>query len=81
MQAWGINVLRSRAGAKPTATSVVSDLITIAKNIRLATTYYMFNSYQHKTQLTSSENVFGQYYFSLDVPDTRDNFAVDAIND
>ena len=29
--AWGINVLRSRSGAKPTATSVVSDLITIAK--------------------------------------------------
>ena len=32
------------AGAKPTATSVVSDLITIAKNIRLATTGHMFNS-------------------------------------
>ena len=62
------------AGAKPTATSVVSDLITIAKNIRLATTGHMFNSYQHKTQLTSSENVFGQYYFSLDVPDTPGQF-------
>ena len=37
------------AGAKPTATSVVSDLITIAKNIRLATTGHMFNSYQHKS--------------------------------
>ena len=34
----------------------------------------MFNSYQHKTQLTSSENVFGQYYFSLDVPDTPGQF-------
>ena len=64
------------AGAKPTATSVVSDLITIAKNIRLTTTGHMFNSYQHKTQLTRSENVFGQYYFSLDVPDTPGIVAI-----
>lgn len=51
------------AGAKPTATSVVSDLITIAKNIRLATTGHMFNSYQHKTQLTSSKMYLGSTIF------------------
>ncbi|MGC6767822.1 homoserine dehydrogenase [Enterococcus sp. LJL128] len=57
------------AGAKPTATSVVSDIITIAKNMRLGTTGHMFNSYQHETKLTDAANIFGKYYFSIEVPD------------
>lgn len=57
------------AGAKPTATSVVSDIITIAKNIRLKTTGHMFNTYKHETQLTENSEVFGKYYFSVEVPD------------
>ncbi|MBM7688266.1 homoserine dehydrogenase [Enterococcus ureilyticus] len=57
------------AGAKPTATSVVSDLITIAKNIRLGTTGHMFNAYQHDTKLAEDETISGKYYFSIEVPD------------
>ncbi|ALS00828.1 homoserine dehydrogenase [Enterococcus silesiacus] len=59
------------AGAKPTATSVVSDIITIAKNIRLATTGHMFNSYQHDTKLAADDTISGKYYFSIEVPDRR----------
>lgn len=57
------------AGAKPTATSVVSDIITIAKNMRLGTTGHMFNEYQHETKLTADEEIFGKYYFSIEMPD------------
>ncbi|MGK0550524.1 homoserine dehydrogenase [Enterococcus faecalis] len=59
------------AGAKPTATSVVSDIITIAKNIRLGTTGHMFNTYQHQTQLTPDDQSYGNYYFSVEVPETQ----------
>ncbi|KAF1295809.1 homoserine dehydrogenase [Enterococcus sp. JM4C] len=62
------------AGAKPTATSVVSDLITIAKNIRLKTTGHMFNAYRHETHLTGDEEIFSKYYLSLEVPDERGQF-------
>lgn len=62
------------AGAKPTATSVVSDLITIAKNIRLKTTGHMFNAYRHETLLTSDEEIFSKYYLSLEVPDEKGQF-------
>ncbi|MGM0124983.1 homoserine dehydrogenase [Enterococcus sp. AZ194] len=62
------------AGAKPTATSVVSDLITIAKNIRLKTTGHMFNSYRHETLLTEDNEIFSKYYLSLEVPDERGQF-------
>lgn len=59
------------AGAKPTATSVVSDIITIAKNIRLGTTGHMFNVYQHDTKLANDSEIFGKYYFSIEVPDKQ----------
>lgn len=59
------------AGAKPTATSVVSDIITIAKNIRLGTTGHMFNEYQHDTKLAEDDAILGKYYFSIDVPDKQ----------
>ncbi|MDH6365105.1 homoserine dehydrogenase [Enterococcus sp. PF1-24] len=62
------------AGAKPTATSVVSDIITIAKNLRLGTTGHMFNSYKHKTRITEDSQVFGKYYFSLEVTDEEGQF-------
>lgn len=62
------------AGAKPTATSVVSDIITIAKNIRMGTTGHMFNAYKHKTRITEDKDVYGKYYFSLSVPDEKGQF-------
>lgn len=62
------------AGAMPTATSVVSDLITIAKNLRLGTSGHMFNAYKHKTRLTPDADVESQYYFSIEVPDKVGQF-------
>lgn len=62
------------AGGLPTATSVVSDIITIAKNLRLGTTGHMFNSYKHKTRIMEDKDVFGKYYFSLMVPDAKGQF-------
>lgn len=59
------------AGAKPTATSVVSDIITIAKNIRLGTTGHMFNAYKHKTKIADNQDITGKYYFSIEVPDKQ----------
>lgn len=62
------------AGGKPTATSVVSDIITIAKNLRLGTTGHMFNTYKHKTKITEDKDVLAKYYFSLSVPDKEGQF-------
>lgn len=57
------------AGAKPTATSVVSDLITIAKNVSLGISGLSFNTFNNKTTLAKEENVISKYYFSLRVTD------------
>ena len=62
------------AGAKPTATSIVSDLISIAKNIRLGTNGAMFNSYSSETKLTPDEDILSKYYFSVEVPDKMGQF-------
>lgn len=57
------------AGAKPTATSVVSDLITIAKNVSLGISGLSFNTFNNKTTLAKEENVISKHYFSLRVTD------------
>ncbi|MBO0478321.1 homoserine dehydrogenase [Vagococcus fluvialis] len=57
------------AGAKPTATSVVSDLITIAKNVSLGMSGLSFNTFNNKTTLAKEENVISKHYFSLRVTD------------
>lgn len=62
------------AGAKPTATSIVSDLISIAKNIRLGTNGAVFNSFRSETKLTADEEIISKYYFSVEVPDKMGQF-------
>lgn len=62
------------AGAKPTATSVVSDIITVAKNIRLGISGHMFNSYASETLLTKDEDIESKYYFSVNVEDKVGQF-------
>ncbi|MGX7067286.1 homoserine dehydrogenase [Vagococcus fluvialis] len=57
------------AGAKPTATSVVSDLITIAKNVSLGISGLSFNTFNNKTTFAKEENVISKHYFSLRVTD------------
>lgn len=62
------------AGAKPTATSVVSDLITVAKNIRLGISGHMFNSFISDTKLTPPTESYSKYYFSVNVSDEVGQF-------
>ncbi|SBO18038.1 homoserine dehydrogenase [Carnobacterium divergens] len=57
------------AGELPTATSVVSDLITVAKNIRLGTTGNVFSSYQHETKLMTDDEILSKYYLSIEMND------------
>ncbi|MDR0880013.1 MAG: homoserine dehydrogenase [Clostridioides sp.] len=57
------------AGAKPTATSVVSDIITIAKNIKMGTVGHRFNAFKFQTKITKDNSVFSKYYFSVELPD------------
>lgn len=59
------------AGEKPTATSVMSDLITIAKNIRMGTTGHQFNLFNQETKLTPPESIFSKYYVAVEVPDQQ----------
>ncbi|MGY3749514.1 homoserine dehydrogenase [Vagococcus acidifermentans] len=62
------------AGAKPTATSVVSDIITIAKNLKMGTTGHVFNGFTSDVRLTKPEHIYAKYYFSLEVPDKHGVF-------
>jgi len=62
------------AGELPTATSVVSDLITVAKNSRLGTNGNAFNSYKHETKHTPKEQVFSKYYLRLTMDDKTGTF-------
>ena len=62
------------AGALPTATSVVSDVITVAKNIGLGITGTIFNSYQHETLLTEDCIVYSKYYIAIEMQDQTGQF-------
>ena len=57
------------AGAKPTATSVISDLITISKNIKLGIDAQQFNTFRNQTMLATDEAILAKHYFSIQVPD------------
>ena len=57
------------AGTMPTATSVVSDIMSIAKNISQGTAGGRFSEYQQETKLTPNNGIFGKYYFSIEVTD------------
>lgn len=62
------------AGELPTATSVVSDLITVAKNSKLGTNGNAFNSYRHETKHTSKEQIFSKHYLRLTMVDKTGTF-------
>ncbi|AGY81363.1 MULTISPECIES: homoserine dehydrogenase [Carnobacterium] len=62
------------AGELPTANSVVSDVITVAKNIRLGTSGNVFGSYQHETNLAEDTKVFNKYYISIEMQDKTGQF-------
>lgn len=59
------------AGSLPTATSILADVIQIAKNIANGTTGLKFNPYQTETKLAVDDQVKGKYYFAIETPDKK----------
>ncbi|MDR3156781.1 MAG: homoserine dehydrogenase [Lactobacillales bacterium] len=57
------------AGSLPTATSVVADLIEIAKDVKQETFGIPFAVYEEETKFASSSEVFDRYYFNIKVSD------------
>lgn len=53
------------AGSLPTATSVISDVAAIAKNIRLGIAAPQFNEYRRSLQLTAPEANYAKYYLAI----------------
>ncbi|GAX01648.1 homoserine dehydrogenase [Secundilactobacillus silagei] len=57
------------AGGLPTANSVLSDIVSVTKNIVLGTTGNSFNNYQSKVGKVDLNNVIYPYYLSLNMLD------------
>jgi homoserine dehydrogenase len=59
------------AGSMPTATSVVADIMVVAKNVAAGVVGQSFNEYTADTKLTPNDQALGKYYFSIEVPDEK----------
>ena len=59
------------AGQKPTATSVVADIIRIIRRLNEGTIGKAFNEYSRPVQLAKPEDVKSDYYFSIQTPDMK----------
>lgn len=57
------------AGQKPTATSVVADIIRIARRLSDGNVGKAFNEFARETRLADSADIFAKYYFAINVPD------------
>ncbi|HEL2057309.1 TPA: homoserine dehydrogenase [Streptococcus suis] len=57
------------AGQKPTATSVVADIVRIVRRLNDKTVGKTFNEYSRPLQLAKPEDVVSEYYFSILAPD------------
>ncbi|HPI99730.1 MAG TPA: homoserine dehydrogenase [Enterococcus sp.] len=64
------------AGSLPTATSVISDVAAIAKNISLGIDAPQFNEYRRPLQLTAPEANYAKYYFAVT---TSADFTADEL--
>ena len=60
------------AGQKPTATSVVADIIRIVRRINEGTVGKAFNEFQRELVLAKREDIKSPYYFSILTPDSKD---------
>ena len=56
---------------KPTATSVVADIIRIVRRLNEGTIGKAFNEYSRPVQLAKPEDVKSDYYFSIQTPDMK----------
>ena len=59
------------AGQKPTATSVVADIIRIVRRLNDGTIGKDFNEYSRELVLANPEDVKANYYFSILAPDSK----------
>lgn len=59
------------AGQKPTATSVVADIIRIVRRLNDGTIGKAFNEYHRKTVLALPKDIKSDYYFSIEAPDSK----------
>ena len=57
------------AGQKPTATSVMADIIRIARRLKEETIGKAFNEFKSETVLAKAADIVSSYYFSLETPD------------
>lgn len=57
------------AGQKPTATSVVADILRVVARMKNATVGKPFNEFSRPVQLAKAEDVKSGYYFSIQTPD------------
>ena len=57
------------AGQKPTATSVVADIVRIVRRLKEGTIGKAFNEYSRPLRLAKPEDVKNNYYFSIKAPD------------
>lgn len=64
------------AGSLPTATAVMSDVVSAIRNIRLGVSGKRFVEERFQKQTTPPEERFSQYYLRLDVKDETGAFAV-----
>ncbi|MGT2784107.1 homoserine dehydrogenase [Streptococcus merionis] len=60
------------AGQKPTAASVVADIIRITRRLHDKTVGKSFNEYSRPAQLAKAEDIKSAYYFSIQTPDQPD---------
>ena len=59
------------AGQKPTATSVVADIVRIARRLNDGNIGKPFNEFSRPTQLAQPDDIKAKYYFALSVPDRK----------
>ncbi len=62
------------AGELPTATSVVSDIIYVAKNKKMGINGYLFNSYISEMRKALESQVFSKYYLKFLLKDRKVTF-------
>ncbi|WP_078555649.1 homoserine dehydrogenase [Bacillus alkalicellulosilyticus] len=63
------------AGSLPTATSIVSDLVTVMKNMRLGVTGRSITAPLHEKQLKTDEEIESKYFLRLHVADKAGTFS------
>ena len=59
------------AGQKPTATSVVADIVRIVRRLKEGTIGKAFNEFSRELVLAKPEDVKSNYYFSILAPDAK----------